>query len=368
MNKQDVLRQLSEEKVLPLLGDCLQEAELEFLHNRQRLTEQLKASFAALCRQASDMQQRSQKAPIAYIHYSMLRTSLLDQSFTYLLAADSREFYFDEAECAVTYDAGWAYRSYSRLLAELERESKKYMGLLSGADAERLALECAPAFDQYVTALLRTAMPELVKVPEFAALDKADRLQIRTGELMDRGEILYWEEKQAGEAEKIQALLESDEGDRGRLAYAHFRSLSLTGQSFNGKKMPYSDFSRGYLSFCRFVECNLVGTSWRGANLNGAEFRGSLLTDADFTDSDLQGAVFVNIGRLEPLDSIYRLPGLLGLRFDRARLDGADFTAAGLNGRVSFHEASLEGTRFRALDREKLDLSEEQAGSVHWIE
>ncbi|MCM3698924.1 pentapeptide repeat-containing protein [Paenibacillus macerans] len=368
MNKHDALRQFSEEKVLPLLGDCLQEAELEFLHNRQQLTEELKASFTSLCRQASDMQQHAQKAPIGYIHYSMLRTSLLDQSFTYWLAADSREFYFDEAKCAVMYDAGWAYRSYPRFLAELEREGKKYMGLLSGSDVERLALECAPAFDQYVTALLRIAMPELVKLPEFAAIDKADRLQIRTGELMDRGEILYWEEKQAGEAEKIQALLGADEGDHGRLAYAHFRSLSLTGQSFNGKKMPYSDFSRGDFSRCRFVECNLVGTSWRGVNLSGAEFRGSLLTDADFTDSDLQGAVFVNIGRLEPLDSIYRLPGLLGLRFDRARLDGADFTAAGLDGSVSFHEASLGGARFRALDRKKFDLSEEQAGAVHWIE
>ncbi|MNF15849.1 hypothetical protein D3C80_2186280 [compost metagenome] len=62
-----------------------------------------------------------------------------------------------------------------------------------------------------------------------------------------------------------------------------------------------------------------------------------------------------------------RVPGLLGIRFNFANLDGANFANV-LFDNAYFEGASMQGTILSVQHKDKFDLSESQIHSIHWID
>ncbi|MOA11524.1 Pentapeptide repeats (8 copies) [compost metagenome] len=110
----------------------------------------------------------------------------------------------------------------------------------------------------------------------------------------------------------------------------------------------------------------MIGTRWNACAAEGANFRYSLLTDADFRHADLRGAVFDYCSGQGYSQGLHRMPGLLGLQFDHANLEGASFVEANLE-RASFTGANMQGAIFHARDYERYSLSAEQKRVIQWV-
>lgn len=367
MDKQAALHHFKEHHFTPLLDIQLDMLEAKFHRYQAQLISDFKESFMNLCVHILSIQQQGQKEPIGYIHYSFLRTQILEQSYLYMVEAYSAEWYEDVSDCKLTYDASWAYAPMSAMLETLEQKRKIYMGIITSADVERLILESAPFFHQFVNSLLRLGMVEVVQMPEYLAIHKADRLAIRTGEYKDISENLFVEDQKALLADHVrEQLIHSSEEEP--YVYENLKHLSLPHLYLSQKDLRYNDFSHSDLRESQFHTCILIGSIWQRANLERGSFQRCLLTDTDFRYSHLKGVNFRGASGQSHREHGVRVPGLCGLRFEHANLDGADFTDVHSFEHAYFEGASMQGTRVPRKYQQHWKLNEAQRQSIVWTE
>ncbi|AIQ11377.1 pentapeptide repeat-containing protein [Paenibacillus durus] len=367
MDKQQALQHFYEHHYLPLLEIQMETLEAEFHHGKAQFISNFTASFQKLCSHILRMQQQGEKEPIAYIHYSFLRTQILEQSCLYMVEAYSGKWYEDQADCRLSYDASWVYTHFTTMLEALEQERKKYMGVLSPADIERLMLESTPFFHQFVSSIMRLAITEAVQTPEYQAIHKAGRLLIRTGEFRDISENLYVEDQKNANTDAVREQL-TQAGKEESYIYENIKNLSLPHLHLIEKDLRYNDFSYSDLRGSQFHACVLIGSRWQQTNVEGGSFQGCLLSDADFRYSDLKGANFRGASGQAYRDHGLRVPGLCGLRFEHANLDEADFTDIHSFEHAYFEGASMHGTKIPLKYQQQWKLSDIQRQSIVWTE
>ncbi|MED4572984.1 pentapeptide repeat-containing protein [Brevibacillus agri] len=363
MKKEEALRHLYEHVCLPALEERVAALESFFLENKERLVEDFVQSIRQIAIKIKTMQEHGAMSAIGFLHYSLLRTAVLDGSNYYLIEAYTDKWYWEAVECFGSYDAGWAFQGIPSLLQLLDEQRKKYIGVLDTPDVERLILKELDFFAQFVTALVRLSIPEVVKLPEYQQLNKAQRFQIRVGEFKDISEPVYVEDRLPREEQEARRLLEQTKGSF--CTHETFANMRLRQLKANEMDLRYTDFSRSDLGNSEFRHCVLIGTRWGGSSLANADFRHSLLCDADFRRSDLRGVHFSYADEQASDDRLYRQPGLLGIRFDEANLEGADFRHARLY-KASFYGANLRQAMFLERDQDRFDLTEAQRKEIRW--
>ncbi|AIQ11230.1 pentapeptide repeat-containing protein [Paenibacillus durus] len=366
MDKQQALQHFYEHHYMPLLEIQMETLEAEFHHGKAQFISNFTASFQKLCSHILRMQQQGETEPIAYIHYSFLRTQILEQSCLYMVEAYSGKWYEDQADCRLSYDASWVYTHFTTMLEALEQDRKKYMGVLHAADIERLMLKATPFFHQFVSSIIHLAITEAVQLPEYKAIHKAKRLFIRTGEYKDISECVYVEDQEMPNTDEVRELLMQTNEEP--YIYENLRNLFLPHLRVVEKDLRYNDFSQSDLRGSQFLSCVLMGSQWQEAHIEGGSFRGSLLSDADFRYSHLQGADFREASGQAYREQGHRVPGLCGIRFDFANLDEADFTDVHGFEYVSFEGASMYGTKVPRKYQQLWNLSDEQRKSIVWTE
>ncbi|OAB42120.1 pentapeptide repeat-containing protein [Paenibacillus glacialis] len=367
MDKQEALQHFKEHYFIPMLEIQLDTLEAKFYRCQAQLISDFKKSFMDLCIHILSMQQQGHKEPIGYIHYSFLRTQILEQSYFYMVEAYSAEWYEDNSDCKLTYDASWAYAPMSIMIETLEQERKIYMGAISPADIERLLLESTPFFHQFVNSIMRLAMAEVVQIPEYQTIYKAGRLLIRTGEYRDISENLYVEDMEPLRSDEVREQL-MPTGEKEPFIYENLKLLSLPHLHLMEKDLRYNDFSHSDLRGSQFHSCILMGSRWQQANVEGGSFQGCLLSDADFRYSNLKGADFSGASGQSYREHGHRMPGLCGLRFEHANLDETDFTNIHAFEHVYFEGASMRGTKIPQKFQHLWKLSDTQRQSIVWME
>lgn len=362
MNSEQTRQEIIDEILESAMYDAFSILEAEFHTQKDRLIQDFIHSFQQMCVKIKQLQERGGKAPIAYIHYSLLRTSILQQKYTYLIEAYSEEWYGDENECFSWYDASWFYKSFAPLQSLLAQKLKKYFRLFQPDDRERIMLKYIPYYHQFVVAIARLAICQAMELPEAKHIAKSEIFRIRIGEFKDISEDIYVSDSQAKTLQYVRKLQRQDI----QLAYEDLTELSLQGQSLDHTEMRYADFRGGQLTNCKLRGCILIGTRWNGAILSQSDFSQSLITDADFSQCDLRETSFRHANGKGFREGLYRSPGLQGIRFTDANLEGADFRGAELFC-ADFQGANLRGAIFSESDVNKYQLSEEQLQSIDTV-
>ncbi|MWC30007.1 pentapeptide repeat-containing protein [Paenibacillus sp. MMS18-CY102] len=364
MNKEQAWGHLYDTVFLPGLAERIEELDSFFREHRGELVDSFVDSFRKLCKMALEQQQNEGKGPIGFLHCSWLRTSILEERFVCVVEAYSARWYSDPVECMAFYDVSWAYQGFASLKGLLEQKRKLYIDMLHPPDVERMVLQYGEYIAPFIASLIRFALPDVIKLPDYQQLMKVDKLHIRAGEYFDFSEDIYVWHKEPQDAEAIRKLL-TEEGNQACM-YESFAGISLSSDQCRGRDFRYTDFSGSRLPNWRFEACVLAGTRWHGAMLEGADFSHSLLADADFRGANLQRAIFrgaSGAGRKEPLS---RVPGLLDVQFSGADLSGADFTDALLDN-ADFEGANLCDAVFLEKDKGRYKLSEQQIQSIRWM-
>ena len=375
MQAQEVLQHFYDTEVEKRRLKYLLLLENFFQASREKLAEEFQKTFQQICQQLGQQQTLQRKGAIAHITFSMLRTELLEGRHHYLVEGTNEEWFFDLHPLLTTYDAGWVYRFLEQYIQELGLYSKTFMGAITQADIERIKLQEAQHFHQYIISLARYALPDIIRCPEYLALERDMAVEIRIGEFMDLNEVVYSEDFTAKESAEVKAWLAEKLEDE--YPYEVFNQLNLADEDYSGLDIRYAFFQKTNLTNCQLRECLLIGANFRDSQLKGSDLSFSVIHEADFSNSQLQGANFQQAqGASGLLDrQIWEMPGYLPVRFINADLEGANFELADLRGasfiganvkNAQFAGANLEKAIFSRAAQEHIKLDPFQTASVIW--
>lgn len=366
MNKAEAIAHLQQEILEPALQAHLSTLRVYIMQHQNSLIQSFVESMRQLCVKAEWAQQELGKEPISILHCSMLRTSILEGSYTCLMEAYSDQWYWDEVECMHTYDATWAFQPLSSLQQLLHIEMRRYGGVLNASDVERMMLQSAGRFNAYVITLARLAVPHVVNLKEMEHINRADQFQIRVGEYKDWSEPVYIRDYGYRDMQNIRKKLSVAEGLE--CAYGDYTSLSMAEGLYDHVDIRYSDFSHADLNKSNLRGAVMIGTKWEQSDLSGADLRGALLMDAVFRECSLRGANLSDVSDGASMEFEKSVLGLQGICFAGANLEGADLRGAQLF-HADFQGARLSQAQIWIHDRERYThvLNEEQIESIRWV-
>jgi hypothetical protein len=379
MNKEDALKHFEATYVVPKTLEKLFQTEEYYHKHRDELGEGFIRSYGAICRNIKEKQVTGDIGKVGYIHYSLLRSSLIVKRPSYRIDVYNKEWYFDpdQKELVGEYDEDRIFSYLDELEKELEEDRKRYMGLISPADLESIKLREAAKFNHFIIDLADYALNSGLIIPDFNAIAKEDEMEVRVGEYYDASEVVYKEDQREKNSDRIKEWFEDKYED---LYVAEvLKNLDLSAGDYQGLDLRRVDFRGSNLAGSKLRECLLIKTRFADGVLNGADLSQALIYDADFSRADLKNAVFFqaegSLGlRGSMIFDVYSLSGvkfvgadLEKTNFQYANLQGADFRGAHFK-ETDFSGANLKNAFFNKVNMNELDLSMEQKVDIVWVE
>ncbi|HEY8463778.1 MAG TPA: pentapeptide repeat-containing protein [Bacillota bacterium] len=350
--------------------------EAYFRQHREELAVDFINSFQAICHQAQTMQRQQAKGKIAYVHYSWLRTRILEGDYRVLIQAYDNNWYLDRRECRAEYDAGWLWRFWQEFAAELEMKRRPYLNRITGADLERIILREAVNYSLYLVNLGRWALYRYETTNGYLEIEREAEFEVRLGEYRDLSEIIFKADHRAKDSREIRNWLA--EKTPFEYCYEVLRGLNLEAGDYEGLDLRFCDLRECNLSRSNLQNTILLGVKMAGSRLDGANLQGALIYEADFSKSSLRTADFSEAEGPFGLmtGSEWQRPGfdrisfreadLTGAVFKDCQLQGADFRGARLE-KVDFEGANLHEALFYSTDRQSVKLTRRQMAEICWV-
>lgn len=182
MKREEALTHFVENYVSKISLDKLQKLENYYENNEDILADKFIESFRRICIKIKDLQKSGIKGKIAYINYSLLRTNIIEGTYSYLVQGLNRFSIFDRVECQEEYDVRWTFQFLDELEKELLEKSKLYINKVFKPDVERFIRKEFLSCNNYIVKLAEYAMPRAVELEEFREILKEDVLKVRVGE------------------------------------------------------------------------------------------------------------------------------------------------------------------------------------------
>ncbi|MDP4180320.1 MAG: pentapeptide repeat-containing protein [Bacillota bacterium] len=287
MKKIEALQHFNDNYVKEKRDQKLKELDEFYNINRDVLAKDILEAFRNVCVKAGKLQLEGIKENIAYISFSMVRVKLLNNDYKYFVDAYNEILYLDEVQCRSYYDASWAFRFLEEFEKELEQSRKLYINKILKSDIEKIKLQDAALYNDYIVKLATYVMPEAVKIKEYLDLKREEVVDIRVGEYKASRQVVYKEDLRIKDSGSIKSWLEG----KYELEYEHevLRNLDLSGGDYEGIDLSYSDFTGSDLSKSNWRKSTLIGANFYKANLDGVDFG-----QADLSDCDLREAILKN--------------------------------------------------------------------------
>jgi hypothetical protein len=313
--------------------------------HREELVVGFYDSLRQICRRIQAMQAGGEKGKIRYLHYAMLRTAILDQTYRWRIDAYDFRWYRDEQECSAEYDASWAFRFLSGFERELEEPRRRYVNQVTKVELKQIFLKETIITCYYVTDLARYALAQINLPREFGEFSRDLVLEVRAGEYFDISEVVYKEDTTEKEPREIREWLKAKKEHE--YSYEVLSGLDLSAGDYEGIDLGYTDLRESNLAQSNLQSARLLGAKCTGANLQGANCSFVDFRAVDFSNCNLREADFY--GASGPaglnLENNYLMPGFNGVNFKGADLTGADLRDSDLRGAI-FTEANLQDVNF----------------------
>lgn len=364
MKREEVLQHFMDECVSVHVGKVLEKVDQQFRQEKKTLLQPIIDSLAQLFAKIKDQQQQEVLAPVAFIHLSCLRTSLLENKCTYLLEAYGETWYYDLVECTAQFEAEWLSEAIIELQKTLENERKPYLTIQT-ADIRCIIQQTVILFHQYIIQLVRYLFRYKKEcVPEMN-FKRAACLRFRVGEYKGFSEdVAIFDERERVEKNLV-SWLEQREPNK-TYTFENFSNLQLQHKHFNQLDFSYANFNGSDLEGALLKQSVCVGTSFVDCQLSNVDFSYAVIQDADFRNANLVGANFTHAQGETMRLSGGEVACYLGTDFRNANLENARFEFAQITG-ADFTGANLKGATFFKRDQHKVQFSPEQIKDIHWI-
>ncbi|WP_394523882.1 pentapeptide repeat-containing protein [Lacrimispora sp. JR3] len=359
-----------EKEMNPCLSEILQEAEVIFQSFKDDFRIQFIREFSLVCEKQKE---NIHKMTPGYIMCHLLRTDLIRGKYRCPLFLYDKNWYYHIGMKVGELQMGELFHLYGTLWDKLRQLSKRYVGHVTMPEVDEAMQDMVTPFYLYLKELVLYAVGEATDTDAYLSMEKEDNFQIRIGEYVEPGDLVYREQPKK-DAEEIRRQLE--EATEEAYLFEDFKGLDLSHLMLSGRDFRYSDFRKGRLEKSNFNLSLLIGSCFRNSNMAEATFVGSMFHNADFTNADLQHADFscgVSYHGKSQADA-WRTPGYTGASFRNSNLSGAsflggvymgsDFRGARLTG-CNFTDAVLYESIFTEKQALEANLSSGQLEQIH---
>ncbi|MEC1179997.1 pentapeptide repeat-containing protein [Metasolibacillus meyeri] len=364
MKREEALQHFMDECVAVHVRRLQEKVDQQFRDNKEMLLQPIIAPLEQLFSNIKQQQAQQKLEAVAFIHFSLLRTSLLEGKCTYLLEAYGEAWYYDWVECTAQYEAAWLSEAMIDLQRALEKERKLYF-VIQAADIRAIIQKMMILFHLYIIQLVRYLFRyKRESVPELD-FKRAACLRFRVGEYKGFSEdVGIINERQQDES--LLSWLEKKEVDKS-YTFESFSHLPLQQKDFKQLDFSYAYFDGSDLTNATLQKCVCIGTSFVDCQLMNADFSYTALQGADFRNANLTGANFTHAqgNMLKLADG--EVACSLAIDFSNANLENAKFEFAQL-GDAIFTDANLKGAIFFKRDQARYQFSPEQIRVIHWLE
>lgn len=213
-------------------------------------------------------------ASVAFIHFSLLRTSLLENKFTYLLEAYGEAWYYEWTECTAQYEADWLSEAITELQTILEKERKPYLSI-QATDVRVIIQQTVILFHHFIIQLIRYLFRYQKECVPKINFQRTACLRFRVGEYKGFSEDVAIIDEREREEKNLLLWLENKETDQ-----------SYTFENFSNLPLQQKDFNQLDFSYANFKESNLEGSLWKHSVCIGTSFQQCRLANADFSYHD----------------------------------------------------------------------------------
>ncbi|ERI10667.1 pentapeptide repeat-containing protein [Aneurinibacillus aneurinilyticus] len=364
MKREEALQHFMDECVSVHASRLQEKVDRQFRQEKKALLQPIIHSLEQLFENIREQQEQGQLAPVAFIHLSLLRTSLLDNKCTYLLEAYGEKWYYDWVECTAQYEAEWLSEAIIDLHKTLEKERKPYL-LIQAADVRGIIQQTVILFHQYIIQLVRYLFRyQKEHVPEID-FQRAACLRFRVGEYKGFSEDVAIIDERERVEKNLLSWLEKKEMDKS-YTFENFSNLQLPQKDFNQMDFSYANFNGSDLKGASLKGSVCIGTSFVDCRLTHADFSYAAIQDADFRNANLAGANFTHAQGKTLRLSDDEVACYIGTDFSHANLENAKFEFAQIAG-ANFTGANLKGATFFKREQEKCQFSRKQIEDIHWI-
>lgn len=181
MKREEALQHFMDECVSVHVSRLQEKIDRQFRQEKEGLLQPIIDSLEELFANSRNQQAQEKLGPVAFIHLSLLRTSLLENKCTYLLEAYGETWYYGWGECTARYEAEWLSEAMIDLQKTLEKERKPYL-TIQAADIRGIIQQTVILFHQYIIQLVRYLFRyQQDSVPELD-FQRAACLRFRVGE------------------------------------------------------------------------------------------------------------------------------------------------------------------------------------------
>lgn len=369
MNRSGAFEQFEEACIRPGWNEMMRQMERVFQQEKKQFRAQFTEDFQRACRFQTVHEPETE---CAYITVEFLRSSFCRQDYRYRIVFFGSDWYFGKGNPAGMTDLSVILCFYHQLEKKLKEDAQRYVGKIAPLEVEGVMVRFLPLFQQYAKELIYYALGEATEQDEFVSLRKGAEIQIRVGECLEPGELVFLERKEKDREKLLEWLKEN------RQESYHYQDLR--GLDFSGCRLPSRD-----LRYCDFRDSNLEGADLSLGRMEGARFQRSCLKDASLAGSALHGADFTKAdlrnARMErtlmydgrgsgtgwrPVgfpEGSFVCGDLRDASFRECIYCGVDFRGAKLQG-VDFRGAQLFRCRFTDEQKKALELTEEQKGQI----
>ncbi|WP_099190488.1 pentapeptide repeat-containing protein [Tepidibacter mesophilus] len=304
MKREDALINFNEEYTNELLNKYEQIFYEDVIENKDLLRSTVMDSLKNICEDISDFQNELEYYKIKYFQFSILRTSIISESYIFLLSTYNQEWYLDDNAKHMELDMSFLFKSLKNLYNELYQKSKKFIGKINKYDIEKIILSQAMKYNEYIAYTVRFILQNIEKEEWFDKVKKTDIYFIRWGEYQDKSELVYImdnNKKTMNDFIKVLGLT-NEEAHKDELVYSVWKDTEISDVICIEKNMMFSNFKNSKISNLSFEKSILLGASFENAilqnvnfnktNLVGVNFIGVKFEDVKFEEAILDGAIF----------------------------------------------------------------------------
>lgn len=297
MKREDAIKKFREEE-----AEYLDEVKAGFLSDIQERVSGIADCLKQVFKDLRDSAENQGKEPVMFIHFSMIRTDFLNQTYQFMAQAMNRRWYMDKEPAETVFSLEPYFSVFTKVREKLDLDSQKYIGKVCKYDVDNLLMETGMECNRILSGLLLFVFRDIEENEDFKAIPKEAVWGIRWGEYRDESRLIACADREKKEQRDYNRAMRETKENAERMVSSFWYGADLKDSECNGTQF----------CFAQFENCSLQGMKFRQSNFTGARFRNCSLKSCDFSDSCLRQASFVGC-RWEDCD------------FSGSDMEGCDF-------------------------------------------
>lgn len=292
------------------------------------------------------------------LHFELLRTNVLDDSYIIWLHGYNSLWYLDENSVHVEIDLKFLFEPFIEMKKELMSKIKVYMGKVTKYDVQNIIFKITSECFNKLSFVAREYFWDLDEEEWINEIELEDYYIIKWGEYREKSETVFAMDYRCKSKEELESLIKSDKNkmpflytvwrngkyedcdlSKQSLLFINFKESTLKKINFDESDIISGELKKTVIKECTFDNSRVVGTA----------FSESILKECKFNNSDLRSSDF----RIAKIDDVsFQGSNLTMTNFDCAEIYNVSFKDCLLN------KANLTNCIFENVDFEGADLRE----------